>query len=82
MKSCGPEQGAIAMSAAGVVVAAFLPYLFFGDMLPEIPDRLISGLLSGFAASAAIGLVILGRAWRKRGSELQIEPRMMRHAEF
>lgn len=59
--------GAIGGSAAVAIVAVFFPYVFFGDKLPEIPDRFIAGLISGFTASAAIGLVVLGRVWRKRG---------------
>lgn len=59
--------GAITRSVAAVIVAFFLPYIFFGDELPEIPDRLIGGLLAGSAAAAGVGLAGLGRLWRKRG---------------
>lgn len=59
--------GAVSEPVAIAIVVVLLPFLFFGDKLPEILERLVSGFLSGGLAAAAIGLLVLGRVWRKRG---------------
>ena len=59
--------GAVSAPAGMGIVLLFLPYIFFSDLLPEIPDRLVAGILCGGALAAAVGVVALGRLWRKRG---------------
>lgn len=59
--------GAMSTTAAIVLVGLFMPYIFFGDKLPEVLDQAIAGVICGTLFAGAVGLIALGRAWQRRG---------------
>ena len=59
--------GGVGMNAAALVVALFLPFVFFNDQLPLLMAMPVWGLLIGFLFSAGVWTVLLGRKWQRMG---------------